>query len=250
MKRTPLCLALCAAVALAAHPCAALAGEVEDILAKTDKAQSPGKDEVALMKMTIKDKAGNAKVRQFSIKQLGADFRLIRFQSPADVKGVCFLSRGENEMYIFMPDFGKVRRIASHTKTESFMGSDLSYDDMGSGKVSSKFEGKVVKKEGDLVTMELVPKKGADTEVKRKVMVVDTRYYITVKGEDYDANDKLFKETAQEDVKQASGFWLAHKITVKNVREGSSTVLELSETRFDVGLKEDDFTQRVMKRSD
>lgn len=250
MKRSALSFALCAGLAVTFGSSAAVAGEVEDLLAKIDKAQSPGKDQVGVMKMTLKDKAGNSKVRQFSIKQLGTDFRLIRFQSPAEVKGVCFLSRGDAEMYIFMPDFGKVRRIASHTKTESFMGSDFTYDDMGSGKMAAKFDGKVLKKEGDLVTLELVPKKGTESDVKRKVLVVDTRYDIIVKGEDYDANDKVVKLTMQEDVKEASGHFIAHRVTAKNLKEGSSTVLELSETRFDTGLKEDDFSQRTMKRGD
>jgi outer membrane lipoprotein-sorting protein len=242
-------LALCVPLALAIWPLAATAGEAEDLLAKVDKAQSPGKDQVGMMKMTIQDKEGNTKVRQLSVKQMGNDFRLIRFQAPAEVKGVCFLSRGESEMYIYMPDFGKVRRIASHTKTESFMGSDFSYDDMGSGKMADKYDAKIVKKEGDLVTLELSPKKDADPDVKRRVLVVDTRYDIVARGESYDASDKLMKETMQEDVKQVSGRWMAHRITARNLREGSSTVLELSETKFDVGLKEDDFSQRNMKRS-
>jgi outer membrane lipoprotein-sorting protein len=240
--------ALC--TALAAWPLAAGASEAEDLLAKVDKAQSPGKDEVAVMKMTITDKSGTSKVRQIAIKQMGSDFRLIRFQAPAEVKGVSFLSRGESEMYIFMPDFGKVRRIASHTKNESFMGSDFSYDDMGSGKLVEKYDARILKKEGDLVTLELTPQNGADADVKRRVMVVDTRYFIAVKGESYDANGKVVKETVQEDIKQVSGHWLAHRITAKSPKEGSSTVLELSETRFDVGLKEDDFSQRAMKRSE
>jgi len=243
-------VALCAALALTSWAAPAQAGEAEDLLAKLDKAQSPGVDQVAVMKMTIKDKAGNTKVRQMAVKQLGNDFRLIRFQAPAEVKGVSFLSRGANEMYIFMPDFGKVRRIASHTKTESFMGSDFTYDDMGSGKLADKYDAKIVKKEGDLTTLELTPKKGEDSDVKRRVMVVDTRYNVTVKGESYDASGKLVKETTQEDVKKASGYWLSHRITAKNLKEGSSTVLELLEARFDVGLKEGDFSQRNMKRGD
>jgi len=239
-----------AALALALAPLTAQAGEAEDLLAKIDKAQSPGKDQIAVMKMTITDKSGATKIRQMAVKQLGSDFRLIRFQAPAEVKGVSFLSRGENEMYIYMPDFGKVRRIASHTKTESFMGSDFSYDDMGSGKLADKYDAKIVKKEGHLTTLELTPKKGADVEVTRRVLVVDTRYNVSVRGENYDANGKLVKETVQEEIKQASGHWVAHRITAKSPREGSSTVLELSASRYDVGLKEGDFTQRIMKRAD
>ncbi|MGC4120851.1 MAG: outer membrane lipoprotein-sorting protein [Myxococcales bacterium] len=248
--KSALAVALCAALALTFGSTPALAGEAEDILAKLDKGQSPGKDQVAVMKMTIKDKAGNAKVRQMGVRQLGSDFRLIRFQTPAEVKGVAFLSRGESEMYIFMPDFGKVRRIASHTKTESFMGSDFSYDDMGSGKLADKYDAKIVKKEGDLTTLELTPKKGEDSDVKRRVLVVDTRYFISVRGENYDAAGKLVKETVQEEIKKVSGYWFAHRITAKNLKEGSSTVLEMLESKFDVGLKEDDFSQRNMKRSE
>jgi outer membrane lipoprotein-sorting protein len=242
-------VALLATFSLCTWPRAASAGEVEEILAKIDRAQFPAKDQVAVMKMTLKDKAGNAKVRELSSKQLGARLRLVRFQTPAEVKGVSFLSRGDEEMYIYMPEFGKVRRIASHTRSETFMGSDFSYDDIGSAEMAEKNVGRILKREGDLVTLELVPKKPDDSALKRSVVVVDTRYHLVVKSDQYDKNGKLWKTLTQEDIRQVSGYWLAHRITMQNVREGSATVMELSEARFDIGLADDDFSQRNMKRS-
>ena len=60
----------------------------------------------------------------------------------------------------------------------------------------------IVKKEGDLTTLELTPKKADDTDIKKRVMVVDTRYFVTVKGENYDAAGKLVGTAASNDTRR------------------------------------------------
>src|SRR5262245_8249677 len=44
-----------------------------------------------------------------------ADKRLTEFTAPADLKGTKVLILSPTEMYVYLPAFGKVRRIASHT---------------------------------------------------------------------------------------------------------------------------------------
>src|SRR5690554_4570929 len=54
---------------------------------------------------------------------------LVRFTAPANIAGTSFLSV-DDDMWLYMPALGKVKRIAGSAKQGNFMGSDLSYEDM------------------------------------------------------------------------------------------------------------------------
>jgi hypothetical protein len=62
--------------------------------------------------------------------------QILWFLAPADDKGVAFLKiehdDKDDEMRMWLPAFNKIRRISSKKKGDSFMGSDLSYEDMTS----------------------------------------------------------------------------------------------------------------------
>jgi hypothetical protein len=65
----------------------------------------------------------------------GLDKSLIRFMSPADVRGVGLLSIDTEErenQWLYLPALQRVRRISSSQKSDSFMGSDFSYEDLES----------------------------------------------------------------------------------------------------------------------
>jgi len=60
---------------------------------------------------------------------------LVRFTYPNDIKGTAFLvwehPNADDERFLYLPALGRVRRIAGGEKQESFIGSDLSYEDIG-----------------------------------------------------------------------------------------------------------------------
>jgi len=62
--------------------------------------------------------------------------QLIWFIEPKDDRGISFLKiehdDRDDEMRIWLPAFKRVRRISASKKGDSFMGSDLSYEDMTS----------------------------------------------------------------------------------------------------------------------
>src|SRR5690554_2730633 len=59
----------------------------------------------------------------------GAKKMLLRFIAPANIAGTSFLIV-DDDMWLYMPALGKVKRIAGSAKQGNFMGSDLSYEDM------------------------------------------------------------------------------------------------------------------------
>ena len=62
--------------------------------------------------------------------------QIMWFLSPAEDKGVAFLKiehdNKNDEMKIWLPAFDRVKRIAARKRSDNFMGSDMSYEDMSS----------------------------------------------------------------------------------------------------------------------
>ncbi len=93
----------------------------------------------AVLTMTIIDAKGRKRVRKIAqVTKLydkgETEKKLVRFLSPADVKGTGLLTfdyeKKDDDMWLFLPALRKTRRIVSSEKSKSFMGSEFSYADM------------------------------------------------------------------------------------------------------------------------
>ena len=92
------------------------------------------------MVMTLTNKKG--KTRSSSLRSITKDDgakQIIWFLSPADDKGVSFLKiehdDKDDEMRMWLPAFKKIRRISASKRSDSFMGSDMSYEDMSTRQI-------------------------------------------------------------------------------------------------------------------
>jgi Outer membrane lipoprotein-sorting protein len=74
----------------------------------------------------------------------GTKWRLANFIAPGDVKGTKVLSLSLDQQYVYLPSFRKVRRVASHIRNQSFMGSAYSYDEMATVTYGDLFTGELV----------------------------------------------------------------------------------------------------------
>jgi hypothetical protein len=90
-------------------------------------------------RMVLTGKKGETSERiidQFVKKNHEGDRTLIVFQRPASIAGTRFLTvenpDGSSDKWIFLPNLGRVRRIAAAEGGGSFMGTDMSYDDIAS----------------------------------------------------------------------------------------------------------------------
>ena len=108
----------------------------EELTALMDNRKTP--DDISSdMNMEIVSKKGrerNLKVK--SISKDNSKKQILWFLSPADDKGISYLKieheNQDDEIRLWLPAFKKIRRISSKKKADSFMGSDLSYEDMTS----------------------------------------------------------------------------------------------------------------------
>ena len=107
-----------------------------DIAKMMDERKQP-KDMTSKTTMVLTNSKGKTRTSIiFSQLVDGGNKQILWFLAPADDKGVAFLkiehSDKDDEMRMWLPAFNKIRRISSKKKGDSFMGSDLSYEDMTS----------------------------------------------------------------------------------------------------------------------
>jgi outer membrane lipoprotein-sorting protein len=248
MTRSPLGLTLCAGLVLtAATP--AHADEALDILTKVDAAMADSKDQVSTLKMVLEDAEGKTKERQLWVQQKGTQLRMMKFLSPAEVKGVGFLTLSDDEMYLYMPEFGKVRRIASHLKNDTFMGTDFSYGDMGSTSYATKYDAKLLAKDAAQATLELTPKKGQESPYGKLILVVNLERHQPVRVEHLDKAGQPWKVMEYSRVEQIGGRWVPRAISMRDLKKKHATRMEMADIQFDTGLKDSDFSQRMLKRA-
>jgi len=246
-KHSLLTIAGVLAVYLAIAP-AVSAQDGNRILAKVDSVMNAPKDMVAIEKMTLIDANGSKKVRNTKIYQKGSEWRLVRFLSPADVRGVSFLRLASDRLYLYLPAFRRVRRIASSVKNENFMGTDFTYEDMSQSRYAPDYTARLLsEKEGQYV-LELTPRPGADVSYGKLVMYVDTSNYVFRRIEYYGRRGNLEKVLTVDNVRQINGYWIGARMAMRNERDGHRTVMELSEVTFDQNLSDDVFSQRNLRR--
>jgi hypothetical protein len=103
-----------------------------------------GEDQTSNLTMTLINKGGSERVRK--IKQFTKDFgdvekSIMFFTAPADVKNTSFMNwtyddpDKSDDQWIYLPALKKVKRISSDSKSDYFMGSDFTYDDLGDRKL-------------------------------------------------------------------------------------------------------------------
>jgi len=101
------------------------AQDASAILKKMDDVMYSPKDMTGKNKIILIDKANKQEIREATIQQKGNDKRIFRFTAPASQSGIAVLSLPDDIMYLYLPAFGKERRIATSAKNQNFAGTDF-----------------------------------------------------------------------------------------------------------------------------
>jgi outer membrane lipoprotein-sorting protein len=206
---------------------------------------------IMVSEMTIVHKSGAKRIREIKSWMKGDDYTLVRFISPANVKGVGFLSVKDDD-WLYLPALGKVRRIATKEKGGSFMGSDFSYEDVGGGSWVEDYNAKLLgteKYEGhDCYVLELLPKDPEDKSYSKLKRWVDKENFYSMKTEYYDKHEDLLKIMYSSEFENIEGIWIAKKIEMQNVQKGSKTIIISKEVQLNPEIPDSMFTTRQLER--
>jgi outer membrane lipoprotein-sorting protein len=227
-----------------------------ELLRKVDEALNAFKDGVFDAKLLVREPSGQA--REFGFityqksdpKKPSESKRLVRFTSPGDVKGMGVLVENSETMYVYLPGFQKVRRMGTHIKNQTFMGSDFSFEDMSQLAFSDVYDAKLVGKDDKQWMLELTQKAGKDLEFPRIKMTADLHMFQPLLIEYQDAAGKTLKQQLRDNYKQDSPIhWQPMRVLITDHRRnGHQSEIDFTSTKIDVGLGDDVFSVRSLMR--
>ncbi len=219
--------------------------DASSILKNMDRVLYGPKDMTGTNTIILIDRNGRQEIREASIKQKGTDKRIMRFSSPASQAGIAVLALPDDVMYMYLPAYGKERRISASVKNQNFAGTDFSYDDIEPKPYSDKYTPKLIHNEGNVFVLELIPKGRSD--YSKIIAHIHKTHYYPVYMEYYDKGNKKIKEAKYTFVK-AGKYWNATEIEMKNLKKDHVTKMQTSDVEYDKGLSDDEFTVRKLKQ--
>ncbi len=153
-----------------------------------------------------------------------------------------------DDLWLYLPSLRQSRRMTTRDQDDAFMGSDLTFADMGQRRLDEDVH--TLMGEGQLnnipcYVVQSVPKEKNSIYSKR-VSCISKKDLLTLKIDYYDRKGDFLK-TQNIDWQEKSGFHIYKQMVVKNVQTGHSTIFTISDLKLNNGLKDDELTERALK---
>lgn len=221
-----------------------------------------GSDRRSQIKMTLINKRGQQRVRAMlsyskDYDSNGTDKKSIfYFEQPADVRGTGFLTWSydnlakDDDRWLYLPALKSSRRISGSSKNDYFMGSDLTYDDMGGRSLDEDIH-KLLREEKidnqDCWVVESTPKDKKDMYSK-VISYVRKDALVIVRADFYDRQGSLLKVMKNFGIEKVQGFWINRKMEMENVQTKHKTLFETESIKFNLGLSDSMFRVSTLER--
>ncbi len=218
-----------------------------------------GEDQTADLTMTLINSRGNTRVRE--IKQFSKDFgdvekKIMYFIAPADVRNTSFMNWSydeqdkDDDQWIYLPALKKTKRISSDSKSDYFMGSDFTYDDLGD-RHPLEDKHKLLREEEcegeECYVVESISKE-EDYMYSRTVSWVIKDKWIGLKKVFYDESGEHLKTLTVKDYEKIKDYWIITHSIMQNVQKDHRTDMKLENVELETGIPDRRFTERMMKR--
>ena len=111
---------------------------------------------------TTEEAGKAAREMVFTVQNKGT-MRLVNFEAPGDMKGTRVLVLSRQQMYVYLPAYNKVRRVASHVTEQGFMGTTYSDEDMSTTKFAEVYASETLSEDEGTISVSMTPRDGAVT---------------------------------------------------------------------------------------
>jgi len=256
------CMVSCAVMASVLFATAGAAGQDltgEEILDRIEAESGISGSGTGVINLITENKRGEQRsntVKMYRREDSEVEKQLLEYLEPADVKGTKFLSiteeGKEDLMYIYFPFLGRERRIAAGEESDSFMGTDFTYEEMGSGQTyqeeydTSRLEDEVLE-DYPCYVLRLTPKE-EDSDYTYLKMWVWQEEFLLLRIEFYKEGERLTKTLSNSDIREEEeGEFMPHRIVMADEIKDTKTIIEIVETEEE-DVPNDYFTIRYLRR--
>lgn len=220
-----------------------------------DASYYAGKDGRSDVKMEITDSSGGTRTREFTILRMNTENKkqkfYVYFTGPADVRKMAYLvwknPDGNDDRWLWLPAKSLVKRIAPGDKRTSFVGSDFVYEDV-SGRSLEEDKHELKETTDKQYKIRNTPKDSSSVQFSYYDVFIDKDTFLPRKAEYYDKNGKLYRTVEGVKVEKIDGHPTITEAVVTDLKTGSKTKNTFSNTKYDIGLKENIFSERFLRR--
>ena len=215
----------------------------------------PGDDGRARARMTITDRGGRERIRQFTVLRRdetdGADQDyVVLFSRPADVRNTVFLVKKhvgkDDDRWLYLPDLDLVKRIAAGDKRTSFVGSHFLYED-GSGRGIEEDDHQLIETTDDFYVVKNTPMDKGSVEFSYWTVAIDKETFIPSKMEYVDETGEVYRRIEALEVSEIEGLPTVTKMKASDLRTDGHTVAEFRDVEYDLNIPESVFTERTLR---
>jgi len=231
-------------------PQVSAAGEVEEILAKVDGNLTKMKDQTYQAEVEVIRDGKVTKTLKFTVKLKGLFQKMVKFTAPGDVRDMAVLTTADGLMYVYMPSYKRVRRVAAHVRNQGFMGTDVTPEEMSMATLSVGWKAKILRQDAKVWVLELRPGTGNESLYSKLVVTVSKQHEGAEKIESYDAQGKLVRSQIRTAWKSFGAVSIPAVITFKDHRTGSRTVMRFLNCSVNQGIPDGAFTTRALTRGE
>jgi hypothetical protein len=197
---------------------------------------------------------------------------LVMFTAPTSVKGLATLTwnymnaNRDQDVWLWLPSLRKIRKVSAGQADDSFMGGDLTVEEITSRRFSDEtyklvgkenfkgytsiYDGKVFHKDEPCYVVECTPKRKPWYYSKR-IAYISKNFGGNMLDEIYDPNGKLYRTLFRGwIIMNVNGkeYPAQNRVEANDLRTGHKTVMLFDEIKFDQGLSEDIFSEKTLMR--
>ncbi|MGQ1889424.1 outer membrane lipoprotein-sorting protein [Thermophagus sp. OGC60D27] len=183
----------------------------------------------------------------------GDDFSLVYIDHPPREKGQRFLKR-EREMWNYVPAIDRMIKIPPSMMMQSWMGSDLTNDDLvNAASIVNDYDHEVLRTETlrgyDCYVIKMVPHEDAPVVWGKVLSWISKDGFITLRNEYYDETEELVNEEILDEIEDVGDRTIPTRYTMIPVdKEGYKTSLKFQKIKFEIEVDDAFFSIRNMKQ--
>ena len=254
------------ATVLVAAPLGAETPPVEEIVHRANRVSYfQGRDGRAKVSMTITDAQGRERHRRFTILRRDAPesdaleaaaYRgeqkfYVYFHEPPDVAETVFMVHkrleGHDDRWLYLPALDLVKRIAATDKRTSFVGSHFFYEDV-SGRSIDLDTHELERTTENYYVLDNTPKHPDRVAFSHYRMYVHKESFIPVQTAYFDKQGEKYRVYTALAVERIQGHPTVTRSSMANIRDGGRTVMRYTNVRYDVGIPDEIFTERYLRK--
>jgi uncharacterized protein len=173
---------------------------------------------------------------------------------PPDSKGVGFLiwdtadPTQKDQLWLYLPSLRQVRKVSVRDQDDAFMGSDLTFADMGQRLIEEDAHTLIDEEDLD----------GVPHYVVESVPITESIYgkkRLWIRKDDFTVTQIHYYDRKQDLLKTQKITWIRDgdlrvykELDVRNVQTGHRTIYTITDLETGLGLDDGDFSERALKR--